>query len=314
MKLPSKNQVLEVASRIAPYIKKTPILTSTQIDKMAKAELFFKCENFQKGGAYKIRGAMNAALQIDPQELKQGIATHSSGNFAQAVAIAAQELKTNAYIVMPRNSVPSKIDAVKGYGANLSLCAPTIKDRESTLAEIVSTHQATPLHPSNQMEVILGQSTVSLELIDQVEDLDYIVVPVGGGGVLAGSCLAAHYQSPNTKVIGIEPSGADDAHRSLISGNIETNAYTDTIADGLRTQLGDQNFPIIQSLVENILLVDDTDIVEAMRLIWTRMKIIVEPSSAITLAGVLKYTSLFQGKRIGLIITGGNVDLNNLPF
>lgn len=300
--------------KIRPYIHNTSILTSSLINKLIGAELYFKCENFQKAGAYKIRGATNAILQLSKTQQQNGVVTHSSGNFAQALSLAAKNLNIKAYIVMPSNSPQVKKNAVLEYGGEVIECEPTIEARQHTANKISSTTGATFIHPSNNLDVILGQGTAGLELINEHSNLDYIVCPIGGGGLIAGTALAATHFSNHCNVIGGEPEEADDAYRSIISGKIETNLTTNTIADGLRTQLGSHNFPIIKEHVKQIIRVSEAEIIEAMQLIWERMKIIIEPSSAVAFAAVLKEKETFKNKKIGIIISGGNVDVNNLPF
>ncbi len=309
-KFPIGADLLNAVNRISGKIYNTPVMTSRLVNTLFHAELFFKCDNFQKAGSYKIRGATNAILCLSEAQKYQGVATHSSGNFAQALALAAGQLGKKAYIVMPINAPQVKIDAVRDYGAELILCASTLAAREETLAAVVRDKGAIPIHPSNDPDVILGQGTMAYELIKEVSDLDYIICPVGGGGVLAGTCVALHHFSPQTKVIGAEPAEADDAYQSLKTGHIvaATNKYT--VADGLRTQLGDQNFPIINKFTDRIIRVSEQDIITAMRLVWERMKIIIEPSSAVTVAAIMSEPELFSGKRVGLIITGGNVNLD----
>ncbi len=309
-RMPSATDLLMALGRIESSIHYTPVLTCSLLNERLGAELFFKCDNFQKAGSYKIRGATNAILQLSTAAREKGVATHSSGNFAQALARAARHLGVQAYIIMPDNAPKVKIAAVRDYGATVILCPSTLQDREAALAEVVKTKGATPIHPSNDTNVIIGQGTMAYELIHQVPDLDYILSPVGGGGVAAGTCLATKYFSPMTKVIGAEPLGADDAYKSLLKGEIVPSFNPQTIADGLRTQLGDKNFPIIYQYIDQIIRVSESNIVEAMRLVWERMKIIIEPSSATTLAAIMTEPSLFEGKRVGLIITGGNVTLD----
>lgn len=312
--IPSKEQFKATIDRVAPYVHRTPILTSSIINKIIGAELFFKCENFQKGGAYKIRGATNATLLLPEEKRNLGLATHSSGNFAQAVAITARDLDIPAYIVMPDNSPSVKKNAVVDYKANVYSCPSTLKDREETTQKIIDETGAHFLHPSNDTNVILGQGTVAHELLEEYPNLDSIVSPVGGGGVIAGSCLACNYNNSKALVIGAEPYGADDAYHSLKEGRIMPSINPDTIADGLRTQLGDKNFPIIKESVSEIIRVTDEEIISAMKLVWERMKIIIEPSSATTLAAIIREKDKFKNQKIGLIITGGNVDLQKLPF
>ena len=312
--IPTKEALLTVSSRLAPYLHKTPVLTSQSINEIVGVELFFKCENFQKMGAFKMRGALNAILSLPADLRANGVVTHSSGNFAQAVSLAAKLSGTKAFIVMPKNAPSIKKAAVRGYGGTITECPPTLADREATAAKIVEETGATLVHPSNDMDVILGNSTAVMELLDQTQELDYIIAPVGGGGLIAGAALAVHHFSNNVKTIGAEPAGADDTYRSLATGEIQTNEAPQTIADGLRTHLGDKNFPIIKELLDEIILVSEEDIVSSMRLIWERMKIIIEPSSAVTLAAIQTVPEKFFGKKVGLILSGGNVDLGNLPF
>lgn len=299
---------------IQPFIHRTPILTSTFFNSKSGAEVYFKCENFQKMGAFKMRGAASAMAILTEDQKAKGVVTHSSGNFAQAVALAADKMGIKSYIVMPENAPNVKKEAVKGYGGQVIECESTAQAREAKAAELVAQLDATFLHPSNDLDVIIGQGTAVMELIEDQPDLDYILGPVGGGGLIAGACLAAHYFSPHTKVIGAEPANADDAYRSLESGSIQYDNYKTTVADGLRTYLGDVNFPIIQKYIDQILLVEEEDILMALRLVWERMKIIIEPSCAVPVAAMLTNTNIFRNKKVGIILSGGNVDLSNLPF
>ncbi|MEO1516255.1 MAG: threonine/serine dehydratase [Bacteroidota bacterium] len=310
----SRQALLETQQRIQPFIHRTPILSSRQINQLAGVEIHFKCDNFQKGGSFKMRGAANAIHSLSAEEKAKGVVTHSSGNFAQAVSLAAQSLGVSAYIVMPDSAPAVKQAAVKGYGGQVSICPSTLADREAYSQRIIDEKGATFLHPSNQIEVILGQATAGMELLEDHPDLDVILAPVGGGGLIAGTCLAAHHFGQNCEVIGGEPFEVDDAYRSLQSGSIQTNETANTIADGLRTQLGDVNFPIIQQHLSRIIRVEEAEIVAAMRLVWERMKIIIEPSCAVPLAALLREKEAFAGKKVGIIITGGNVDLGKLPF
>lgn len=307
-------EIVATHQRIKKYIHNTPILTSSAIDEIAGTNLFFKCENFQKTGSFKIRGAFNALLQLKEKQRVENVVTNSSGNFGQALSYAASMLNINAYIVMPSTASQVKKDAVIGYGATIIESEPTLEAREATTRDVINQKSAIYIHPSNDYNVILGQGTVSKELLENVPDLHCIVSPVGGGGLIAGNALAACYFGTNCEVIGAEPHEADDAYRSLKSGKIERNITTNTIADGLRTQLGDINFPIIQQHVKKIIRVEEHEIVAAMGLIWERMKIIVEPSSAVTLAAILKEKEVFEHKKVGVILSGGNVDLKKLPF
>ncbi|GAA3649068.1 pyridoxal-phosphate dependent enzyme [Flavivirga jejuensis] len=304
----------KVHNLIKPYIHRTPVLTSQLLNTICEAEVFFKCENFQKMGAFKMRGAVHAILNLTDEQKRKGVVTHSSGNFAQALSLAAKSLEVTAYIVMPKNAPQVKKEAVKTYGGVIIECDSNINARESGAARIQKEKGATFIHPSNDDTVIYGQGTAAIELLEDYSDLDYIFTPVGGGGLLAGTILAANHFSNTCKVVAGEPKAVDDAYRSLISGNIEKNETSNTIADGLRTYLGDRNFPIIKKHVEKIIRVEEDEIINAMKLIWERMKIIIEPSSAVAFAAVLKDKKKIKNKRIGVIISGGNVDVSNLPF
>jgi threonine dehydratase len=311
---PTKNIIEEAAKRIAPFVHRTPVLKSSSINAMLGTEIFLKCENFQKIGAFKYRGATNAVLTLSADEKKNGVATHSSGNHAQALALAAKINKLKAYIVMPENSSKVKIEAVKGYGAEVITCAANQAARESTLAEVIKRTGATLVHPYNNYSIIAGQATAAKELIEEVKDLDIIMAPVGGGGLLSGTALATHYFCPKSIVIAGEPANADDAYRSMQKGEMLPANPPSTIADGLLTSLGDKTFEIIQKHVKEIITVSEEEIIAAMRLVWERMKIIIEPSSAVPVATAIKNKDRFKGKRIGIIISGGNVDLSKLPF
>jgi len=315
MELPYiKEDLIKAYDRVKPHIHKTPVLSSKLINEIAGCELYFKCENFQKAGSFKIRGATNAILQLSEEEQQKGVVTHSSGNFAQALALAARNLNIPAYIVMPENAPKVKVDAVRGYGAEIRFCINKQEERERTMREWQQETGASFLHPYDNRNVILGQSTCGYELIEEVPDLDNIISPVGGGGLISGVALAAKFFSSNTKVYAAEPTGADDAQRSLKDGKIYPSVNPNTIADGLLTSLGEHTFPVIQSLVKDIFTVTDEEIIEAMKLTWTRLKVIIEPSSATTLAVILKNKAIFANQKNALIISGGNVDLNNLPF
>ncbi|MEQ9443813.1 MAG: pyridoxal-phosphate dependent enzyme [Cyclobacteriaceae bacterium] len=306
--------IRQAAERIHPLIHHTPVLTSQTLNRRSGAQLFFKCENFQRGGAFKMRGAANAVLSLPEAQRQHGVATHSSGNHGQALAKAAQSVGIPAYIVMPRTAPEVKKNAVAEYGAEIHFCEPTLQAREDTLAQVVRDTQAAFIHPYNNEQVITGQATAALELIEAVNDLDIVMAPVGGGGLLSGTALSTHYLLPHAEIIAGEPSGADDAFRSLQADRIIPSEKPDTIADGLLTSLGDQTFPIIRELVKEIITVSDEEIVAAMRLIWERMKIIIEPSSAVPLAALLQQPDYFTNKRVGIILTGGNVDVTKLPF
>ncbi len=304
------NTILEAHERIKPYINHTPVITSENLDELAGCSFYFKCENLQKIGAFKARGAMNAMLSFSPEMRSNGVATHSSGNHAQAVARAAKLVNTKAYIVMPKNVPVIKKEGVKNYGGIIIECEPTQESRESTLADVIRKTSAVEIHPFNNYEVIAGQATAAKELIDEVPGLDFIVAPVGGGGLISGTSLAAKYFSPQTNVIAGEPSGADDAFRSMQSGKIE-RSQSNTIADGLLTSLGDKTFAIIRENVQEIITVSDEEIIKAMRLVWEKLKVIIEPSGAVPLAAVMKQKEKFLNKRVGIIFSGGNVDLEN---
>lgn len=310
----TREQLVFTQQSIKPYIHRTPVLTSRLLNEISGADLYFKCENFQRMGAFKMRGAAFAITQLSDEQKAKGVVTHSSGNFAQALSLAAKSLGVKAYIVMPSNAPQVKKNAVKGYGGHIIECPPTLQDREQTATQIQKKHGATFLHPSNDLNVILGQGTAALELFEDYPGLEYLFTPVGGGGLIAGSALAAHFFGKQCKVIGGEPFEADDAYRSLQVGKIQTNTTTNTLADGLRTELGDINFPIIKKHVSEIIRVQEQEIIDAMKLIWERMKIIIEPSCAVPFAAVLREQKKFANKKIGIILSGGNVDLANLPF
>ena len=306
--------IKNVAKKIKPYIYETPILTSTLLNQIVGCNIFFKCENFQKIGAFKMRGATNAILNLSEEQKAKGVVTHSSGNFAQALSLAANKLGLKAYIVMPSSAPQVKIDAVKGYGGEVIICPPTLKDRETNAERISIENGATFIHPSNDLDVIKGQGTAAFELLEKYSNLDAIFTPVGGGGLVAGTILAVQQRSPNCKIYGGEPENVDDAFRSLKSGRIETNETTDTIADGLKTQLGDINFPIIRNGIEEIVLVTEDQILSALKLIWSRLKIVIEPSSAVAFAALINKSADLNSKDIGVILSGGNVNLDNITF
>ena len=310
----SKKAMLDCFQLVKPYIHRTPVLTSRLIDEIAQANIFFKCENFQRMGAYKMRGATHAILRLDPEQRERGVVTHSSGNFAQALALAAQTLAVRATIIMPFNAPEVKKKGVKTYGGIVVECEPTIEARIAAADKVAKETGATFIHPSNDIDVILGQGTACMELLEDYPDLEFIFVPVGGGGLIGGSALAAKFFGNNTRVIGAEPFEVDDAYRSFISGKIETNETTNTIADGLKTILGDRTLPLILNYVEKIIRVEEVEIIAAMKLIWERMKIVVEPSSAVALAALLREKEEYRNSSIGIIISGGNVDLKALPF
>lgn len=302
--------------RIQPYIHRTPILTNQTINERVGASLFFKCENFQKIGAFKARGGLNAVLQVVQHQEGQGITTHSSGNHAQAVAFAARQVGLPAYIVMPRTAPRVKKEAVLDYGAQVIECEPTLEAREAGVRDMIAQTGAVLVHPFDDDRVITGQATAAKELIEDAgtPPFDVLLAPVGGGGLLSGTALATHYLSPNTRVIAAEPEGAADAVLSFKSGQVEKAPYIKTIADGLMTSLSERTLAIIRTHVTDILTVSDEEIVAAMRLVWERMKMVIEPSSAVPVAAVLKHKEQFAGQKIGIIVTGGNVDLGKLPF
>ncbi len=308
----TKDEIIKTYERIKPFIHRTPVLRSKSINNLTGCNLFFKCENFQKIGAFKIRGAMNAALQIPSEKLQKGLATHSSGNHAQALALAAKLLGTKAYIVMPSNSPLVKINAVKGYDAEITFCEPNLKAREDTMKVVIDRTGSEFIHPFNDVRIIAGQATCAKELIEDVPDLDIIIAPVGGGGLLSGTSLSAKYFGNKTEVYAGEPEGAADAVLSFKTGKVESAPYIKTIADGLLTTLGDITLKIIIDNVKDIFTVTEEEIISALRLIYERMKIVIEPSSAVALALIIKKKELFVNRRVGVIISGGNVDLKSL--
>jgi threonine dehydratase len=312
--LPTFADVVEAAERIEPYVHRTPVLTSQTLNALTGAEIFLKAESFQKVGAFKARGACNAVFALSEEEAARGVATHSSGNHAQAVAYAAGLRGIPATVVMPEDAPPVKVAAVKGYGARIVWAGSQPLDRERTLGRVLEETGALFIHPSNDFHVIAGQGTAALELLDEVQDLDVVTTPVGGGGLLAGTALAAQGRAPQARVIAAEPETVDDAARSFHDGRIypPTGAYT--VADGLRTFLGDVNFPIIQKQVSDIVTVSEEGIVSALRLIWERMKIVIEPSSAVPVAALFEHAEHFHGRRVGVVLSGGNADLDQLPW
>jgi len=310
----NKETLIKVHNKVKPYIHKTPVLTSELINEICDCKVYFKCENFQKMGAFKMRGATNAILNLTEEQRRKGVVTHSSGNFAQALSLAAKKNDVKAFIVMPINAPQVKKNAVKTYDGEIIECDSNPIAREEMAEKVRTETGATFIHPSNDDNVIYGQGTAAIELLEKYPQLDYIFTPVGGGGLIAGTALATEYFSDKCKVIGGEPISVDDAYRSLQSGKIEFNETTNTIADGLRTFLGDRNFPIIKEGVEKIIRVEEEEIINAMQLIWERMKIIIEPSSAVAFAALLKNKEDYKNKEIGIIISGGNVDVTNLPF
>jgi len=310
----SIDDVRAAAERIRPFAHRTPVLTCASLDVMTGARMFFKCENLQKVGAFKFRGACNAVMSLSDSEAAAGVATHSSGNHAAALALAARLRGIGARVVMPRTARAIKKAAVAGYGAAITECEPTLAAREAALAAVVAQTGATVVHPYNDPRVIAGQGTAALELLSEVDCLDIILAPVGGGGLLSGTAIAVASLSPSTAAWGAEPAGADDARRSLAEGRIVPSLHPQTIADGLLTSLGPNTFAILRSLAAGIVTASEAAIVAATRLTWERMKLVIEPSSAVPLAALLERRLDAAGKRIGIIVSGGNVDLDALPW
>jgi threonine dehydratase len=312
--LPTFSDIKKAHERIRPFIHQTPVLTSKSINQIVSAELFFKCENLQKVGAFKFRGACNSVFSLTPEEAKNGVCTHSSGNHAAALALAARMRGIPAYIVMPENAPEIKKKAVAGYGAQITFCEPTLAARESTLKHVAEKTGAIEIHPYNNFNVICGQGTAAKEMIEEIGQPDIVMAPVGGGGLLSGTAISAKAMLPKVKVIAAEPAGADDAFRSFYSKILQPSIAPRTIADGLLTSLGSITYPIILNNVDEIVTVSEESIVAAMRMIWERMKIIIEPSSAVPLAAILENKIDIRGKKGGIILSGGNVDLGKLPF
>ena len=314
MIIPTFNDALAARQRIAAHIHRTPVLTSRYLDELSGAELFFKCENFQRGGAFKVRGACNAVFGLDDAQAARGVATHSSGNHALALSYAAGRRGIAATVVMPHSAPQAKKDAVIGYGGRLVECQPSTSAREAALAEVIAESGAEFVHPYNDPRVIAGQASCSLELHEQVEGLDALIAPIGGGGMISGSCLAMSNVAAQMRIYAAEPNNADDAARSLRAGRIIADDAPQTVADGLKVPLKELTWHFVSRHVSDILTAAEDDIVAAMRLLWQRMKIVVEPSSAVALAAILKNPSVFAGQRVGVILTGGNVDLDRLPW
>ncbi|MGI6630544.1 MAG: pyridoxal-phosphate dependent enzyme [Bacillota bacterium] len=312
--IPTLNDIYQAGNRIHPYIHRTPVLTCASLNREVGAQVFLKCENMQKVGAFKFRGACNAVFSLSKAEASRGVTTHSSGNHAQAIALAARMRGIPAYIVMPDNASEVKKATVAGYGGMITFCEPTLEARESTQKQVIRETGAVAIHPYNDYRIIAGQGTAAIELLQEVPDLDIILAPVGGGGLLSGTAIAATSLSPGIRVIGTEPLMADDAYRSLKAGKIIPSVNPQTIADGLRTSLGELTFPIIQQRVEKILTVSEAKIISAMKYIWERAKIIIEPSSAVAVGALWEHNSDFAGLRVGIILSGGNVDLERLPW
>lgn len=306
---------IEAAYRkIKPYVHKTPVLQSSALNKIFGSELYFKCENFQKVGAFKFRGAINAVLSLNDDEVARGLITHSSGNHAAALSLAAGIRGAKAYIVMPSNSPAVKKKAVAGYGAEIRFCEPNLKARLDTATEIINETGAVFIHAYDNFDVICGQGSAGLELVNEYPDLDIVVGPVGGGGLMSGTAIAVKGKKPGIRVFGAEPLGADDAYRSIKTGVYVSDHVPDTIADGLLTTLSKRTFAILSEMLDDIFTVSDESIINSMRLLWERMKIIVEPSSAVSLAVIAENPGVFKNRKVGIILSGGNVDLDNLPF
>jgi threonine dehydratase len=312
--VPTLPAIRQAAERIRPYTHRTPVLTCASLDGQVGAQVFMKCENLQKVGAFKFRGACNAVFSLSEEEGSHGVATHSSGNHAQAVALAAQLRGIPAYIVMPNNAPAVKKAAVAGYGGQITFSKPTLQARESTTEQVVKRTGATVIHPYNDYRVIAGQGTAALELLEEIPDLDVIIAPVGGGGLLSGTAITAKGLSPRVRVLGAEPEMADDAHRSLQAGHIIPSENPKTIADGLLTSLGTLTFPIIRKHVEQIVTVSEAGILAAMKFIWERAKLVIEPSAAVPVALLWERKIDLSGLRVGVILSGGNVDLDRLPW
>jgi len=312
--IPSKNDISAAYSRIKEYIHKTPVFSSRSINNIFGTEILFKCDNFQKAGAFKIRGALNAINMLPADKLDKGVATHSSGNYGAALAYSASLKDVKSYIVIPDSAPKIKKKAADSYGAEIIFCKPSMESRESTLNRVIEMTGATFIHPYNEYNVIAGHGTAALEFLEEYPDLDVIMTPLGGGGLLSGTAIYCKESQFKTLVIGVEPKGADDAYRSLKAGRILPSVNPKTVADGLLTSLGVKTFKAISKYVDDVLLAEEDFIIHSMKTVWERMKIIIEPSSAVPLAGILKNREKFINKKVGIIVTGGNVDINNLPF
>ncbi len=314
MNIPSFDDALAARKRITPWIHRTPVFTSSYMNELTGAQLFFKCENFQKAGAFKARGACNAVFGLPEDKLERGVATHSSGNHALCLSYAAGRRGIPCHVVMPRTAPQAKKDAVRGYGGIITECEPSTSSREEVFARVQAQTGAEFVHPYNDPRVIAGQATCAMELIEQVEGLDAVVAPIGGGGMVSGSCLTLSNLAPKVKIYAAEPEQADDAARSFRAGQIIADDAPQTVADGLKVPLKDLTWHFVRNFVTDIHTAAEQEIIDAMRLIWQRMKIVMEPSSAVPLATILKNRDVFAGKRVGVIITGGNVDLDRLPW
>ena len=312
--IPTFDDVLDARKRISPYIHRTPVLTSTYLNQLTGAELFFKCENFQKAGAFKVRGASNAVFGLSDEVAHKGVATHSSGNHALSLSYAASRRGIPVSVVMPKTAPEAKKAAVRGYGGEVFECEPSTTAREAMLDALVANTGADFVHPYNDHRVIAGQASCSLELNEDVGNLEAIVAPIGGGGMISGTCLAMANTSPETEIFAAEPKNADDAYRSFHAGKIIEDDAPQTVADGLKVSLRPRTWHFVSTYVKDVLLATEDEIIDAMFLIWQRMKIVVEPSSSVPLATILKNRDIFAGKRVGIILTGGNVDLKKLPW
>jgi threonine dehydratase len=311
---PNLNDIREAHARIAPHIHSTPVFTSESLNEIAGARLFFKCENLQKTGSFKIRGATNAILLLSDEEAKHGVVTPSSGNHGAALSRAARGRGMKAWVVMPNNSPMVKRRAVEAYGGVITLCEPTMRGRQETCAEVQARTGAILIHPYDDDRIIAGQGTAAKELLEEIPDLDFVIAPLSGGGLLSGTAIASKGIRPQIRVIGAEPKGADDAYQSLKAGKIIPCPPADTIADGLRANLSPRTFAILQRFVDEVSTVTEEEIVAAMRLLWERLKLVVEPSGAVSAAPAFNRRIGAEGKRIGIILSGGNVDLDALPF
>ena len=312
--VPTFEDVLEAHARIAPYIHRTPVLTSSYLNGVTGAELFFKCENFQKAGAFKVRGASNAVFGLRDDQLEKGVATHSSGNHALSLSYAAGRRGIPCQVVMPRTAPQAKKDAVRGYGGIITECEPSTSSREAVFAEVQARTGADFVHPYNDPRVIAGQATCSRELMEQVEGLDAVVAPIGGGGMISGTCLTLSTIAPQVKIYAAEPLNADDAARSFRAGHIIADDAPETVADGLKVPLKELTWHFVKNHVTDVLTATEDEIIDAMKLTWKRMKIVIEPSCAVPLAVILKNPEVFRGKRVGVVISGGNVDHDKLPW
>lgn len=314
MYIPTISDMFEAHERIRPFIHRTPVMTSGYINSLVGAELFFKCENLQKAGAFKARGASNAVFGLSDEQAARGVATHSSGNHGTCLSYAAGRRGIPCTVVMPRSAPQAKKDAVRGYGGTVVECEPSTSSREAVFAEVVAKSGAEFVHPYNDARVIAGQATCSRELLEQVDNLDAVIAPIGGGGMVSGTCLTLSNLAPRVKIYAAEPEQADDAYRSFKAGHIIADDAPNTVADGLKVPLKELTWHFVKRNVSDILTASEEEIIEAMKLIWKRAKLVMEPSSAVPLAAILKNKSIFAGKRVGVIITGGNVDLDTLPW